>query len=324
MNNNKNVKFIEKTTTSSKMNQVQVLAIFSAFYTALALGFSPIIVRLSEIGPFSTAFYRFFLSLPVLWIWMVADNLKQVEPKVPQTPTDYLLILGAGVFLAGDLSFWYLSMLHTTIINATLLNNLTVVLVPLLCWVMYKEKPSVYLMMGIGCTLLGSCILIGHSFQFSADNVLGDMYAFTSAFFYAIYMVIVKRLRQRFTTPTILAWSSLPTLYIFAVAGYMNHEHFFPQTSLGWIWLFGLAIIVHVMGQGLLTYAMAHLSASLSALILSSSPIFAAIFAWIIVGESLTLQQILGAVVVMVGIIVARETDLLSRLQKRKNNHHAS
>ena len=290
----------------------------------MALGFSPIIVRLSEIGPFSTAFYRFFLSFPILMIWMIVDNVHQFEPKTLQKPKHYWLILGAGIFLAGDLSCWYLSMLNTTIINATLLNNLTVILVPLMCWFFFKEKPSLYLSAGIVCTLIGSAILIGHSLKFNAQNLVGDIYAFVSAFFYAAYMLTIKKLRESFSTPTILAWSALPTIYIFAVAGYMNDEQFFPQTSLGWVWLFGLAIVVHVMGQGLLTYAMAHLSASVSVLILSSSPIFAAIFAWLIVGESLTLQQVSGALIVLTGIIISRETDLLTRWQQRKNQNHAS
>lgn len=296
-----------------------ILALLAALYASLAMGFSPIMVRLSETGPFATAFLRFFLAFPILMTWMIFDNLKDVQPKTPRTKKDYFLILGAGCFLAGDISFWYLSMMHTTLVNATLLNNLTVILVPLFGWIIYKERPTLNLTIGILLTVLGSLVLVGHSFSFKVEHLIGDFYGFISAFFYSAFMITVKKLRDHFRPPTILAWGALPTIYILGIAAYLNNDQFLPVTPQGWIWVFGLAIIVHVLGQGLLTYAMAHISAALSVLILSLAPVFAAIFAWIIVGESLTLIQSAGAMIVLLGIIIAQETDFFARFKLRKN-----
>jgi drug/metabolite transporter (DMT)-like permease len=295
-----------------------ILAILAALYAALAMGFSPVMVRLSEVGPFATAFFRFFLAFPILMTWMIFDNLKDLQPKTPHTKRDYFLIMGAGCFLAGDISFWYLSMVHTTLVNATLLNNLTIIIVPLAGWLLFQEKPTLSLCLGIFFTLLGSFILVGYSFSFQTEHLIGDLYGFISAFFYSAFMITVKKLRDHFRPPTILAWGALPTLYILGIAAYLNGDQFFPVTSLGWLWLFGLAIIVHVLGQGLLTYAMAHISAAVSVLILSLAPVFAAIFAWIIVDESLTLLQGVGAGIVLLGIIIAQESDFLTRLKLRK------
>jgi len=96
------------------------------------------LVRLSELGPTATGFYRVFLALPVLWLWTVLA--RRYAPAGVGTDTaddrplgrrDYGLMALAGVFFAGGLGFWHWSLQFTSVANSTLLanfavNNLTV------------------------------------------------------------------------------------------------------------------------------------------------------------------------------------------------------
>ena len=49
----------------------------------VAIGFAPIFVRLSEVGPVATAFWRMALSLPVLWVALIWDGRHENPPGTP-------------------------------------------------------------------------------------------------------------------------------------------------------------------------------------------------------------------------------------------------
>src|SRR5690606_38135358 len=73
-----------------------------------------------------------------------------------------------------------------------------------------------------------------------------------------------------------------------------------------WGVLLGLALGVHAIGQGLIVFALARLPASFSAVSLLIQPVVAAALGWVGLGIALGGLEILGGLVVLVGIILAR------------------
>src|SRR5687767_11334749 len=86
---------------------------------ALAMGISPIFVRFAnaDVGPFASAFWRVFLALPVLYAWMRLEDARSTS-TAPRRSFAGATIL-AGLAFSGDLFFWHLSILNTTVANAT-------------------------------------------------------------------------------------------------------------------------------------------------------------------------------------------------------------
>jgi drug/metabolite transporter (DMT)-like permease len=84
-------------------------------------------------------------------------------------------------------------------------------------------------------------------------------------------------------------------------------EQLFPATVYGWLILAGLALISHAAGQGLIAYALAHLPAAFSSVSLLFQPVMAALFAWLLLHEPLVALQVLGGLIVLAGIYVARQ-----------------
>ncbi|HEX6007610.1 MAG TPA: EamA family transporter, partial [Burkholderiales bacterium] len=80
-------------------------------------------------------------------------------------------------------------------------------------------------------------------------------------------------------------------------------------TIIGWMKVFGLALIAQVAGQSLIAYAMAHLPPRLSSVGLLLQPVMAAIFAWLILGETLGALQFAGALLVLIGIRIAHQAE---------------
>lgn len=294
--------------SNKKFFSKPVIALIGALIGSAMIGFSPIFVRVSEVGPTATAFYRFFFSLPILWGWMIADHSKRgTLTKHPTCLSEYMLLLSAGLFLAGDIALWHWSLTLTSVVNAGILNNLTSIFVALSAWLFLGERLNRLTVFGIILAVVGSVILVGKNFTLGSKGLAGDVLALASAFFYTGYIIAVKRLRYFFSTPTIMSWGGLATLYVFAFLSFFSGDTLFPHSPSGWITLMGLALVVHIGGQGLMSYSIGHLSATFSGLTLLVGPVTSAAMAWIFLGESLGFLQIVGSGIVLTGILIARQ-----------------
>jgi drug/metabolite transporter (DMT)-like permease len=280
-------------------------ALASLLAGAFAIGFAPIFVRLSELGPTATAFHRLLLALPALWLWNALSTRNGDAAARPSSRSDYVGLAAAGVFFAGDLACWHWSINFTSVANATLLANFAPVFVALAGFAFFGERFSRMFIIGMAVALACACVLMGQSFTLSPINLLGDALGLVTAAFYAGYIVSVGRLRAKFSTATIMAWSGLVTcLTLFPVA-LGSGEDLVPMTFSGWAVLIGFALLSHAGGQSLIAYALAHLSAAFSSVSLLLQPAVAPVLAWVILGEALGSYQGLGALMILVGIYFA-------------------
>lgn len=285
----------------------QRLALAALVLGALAIAFSPIFVRLSEVGPTATGFYRTILAVPPLWLWW---RLRPVAVAAPAGRPPMALVLLPGLLFAGDLFFWHLAIQYTSVANATLLSNFAPVIVTLGAWLVLREKITGAFLFAMAVAVCGALMLVGSSLQLGGTNVFGDMLAFTTAVFYGAYMIAVAKLRGRHGTQELMLWSSLVTGLALLPMVWVMGEGLFPATLDGWLILFGLAWISHALGQGLIAYALGHLPASFSSLVVLIQPVAAAFFGWLWLGEGLQTLQLLGGAVVLFGIVLARRAQL--------------
>ncbi len=270
---------------------------------AAGIALSPIFVRLSEAGPTATAFWRVALAVPVLWILYLLKSRTKTQRYSGKWP----LLLAAGFAFAGDLGFWHASVQLTSVANSTLLANLAAIFVTLAAWIFLRQKPTALFLAGLGAALLGVGLLVHTSLAFSATGLAGDALGVVTAMFYAGYILAVKGLRDRgeATLYLMAVTSTITALFLFPVA-LATDEAMLPTSTHGWWILVGLALISHAAGQGLIAYALASLPAAFSSVSLLSQPVLAALFAWVLLSEALVPLQILGGLVVLAGIYLAR------------------
>ncbi|MBX3455371.1 DMT family transporter [Ferrovibrio sp.] len=296
--------------TPPRATRLQHWALAALVAGAVAIAFSPIFVRLSEVGPTATGFYRAILAVPPLWLWM------RLKPETPPSPATgarlpMALILLPGLLFAGDLFFWHLSIKYTSVANATLLANFSPVVVALGAWLVLGERLNRLFLFAMAVSICGALMLVGSSLQLGGGNVLGDMFGFITACFYGLYMIAVAKLRGSHGTQALMVWSSLVTGLALLPAALLMGEGLLPATGQGWLTLFALAWISHALGQGLIAFALGHLPASFSSLVVLVQPVMSALFGWLWLGEGLTMLQIAGGLTVLLGIYLARRAQLL-------------
>lgn len=277
---------------------------------AAAIGFAPIFVRMSEVGPSATAFWRILLAAPALWIWLLASRRSDPAAVRPLNRADALGLAGVGVMFAGDLAFWHWSIKLTSVANATLLANFAPIYVVVFGWVAWGRRVSGRFLVAMAAALIGAALLLGGDLAVHEHSAVGTAMGLITAGFYAGYLTLVGALRQRFSTVAVMAWSSLVSGAILLPVALGAETALAPRTPRGWTVLLALAMISHVGGQGLIAYALARLPTAFVSVGLLFQPVTAAMAAWLLLGEGIGAWQIGGMALVLLGVFLARRENL--------------
>ena len=287
---------------SSEPRSVAFLAFVALVAAAVAMGISPVFVREAQVGPFTSAFYRVFLALPLLAAWA---RFERRGAEAPRDPGWTRAVILAGVFFTIDLFFWHLAVLKTTIANATLLATMAPVWVMLFSLVI-GEKVTRVMVAGLAICILGGAALVGSSLQLAPERFIGDLYGVATSVGFGLYFLAVRVARREASSGVILFRSSLVTSLGLGLVAAVAENAWLPTGLSGVVALVLMASVSHVGGQGLLAYALGHLSAAFSSLVIFLEALAAAFFGWAIFGETLGVWQIAGGVAILAGIWIAR------------------
>ena len=283
-------------------------AVLTLLLGAVAISLAPIFVRISDLEPVVSAFYRlilavpFFITLPMLG---PARSEKKIRSFKSISLRDLILIFLCGAMLAADLALWHISINWTSVANATLFNNCAPIILLVFGWVFFGERITRDILIALAVATAGMGLLIGENFALSPSQLGGDLVAVSTAFFYAIYLFLVKSLRARYSTFSIMAGTSLVSGTCLFVVSIASGWELLPADLNNWLIVLALAIICHVIGQSLIAKALAHLPTTVASFGLLLQPVSAAILAWLLFQEALSAIQILGGVFVMCGIMLS-------------------
>ncbi|MGE0164702.1 MAG: DMT family transporter [Dongiaceae bacterium] len=274
---------------------------------AVAISFAGPLVRLSEVGPAATGFYRFLLALPFLWLWMMLAAPRSAPPEPRRTGRlDLRYVALGGLFLGLDLAVWNWAIHLSSVSNATLLGNAAPIWVALAGWLFFRERFTWAFLVGLILAVVGIGLLLGGSFSLSIDHAVGDVLGVIAGVLWGAYIMTIGRLRGRFSTATIMFWGSVVCCPVLLSAALILGEDLAPETPAGWLDLVGLAFVCQVAGQSMVAWALAHLPSSFAAVALLVNPVSATVLAWAILREPVGLQQIVGGVIVLTGILLTR------------------
>ena len=292
------------------------LALPMLVFAAVLISFSGIFVKLSEVGPTATGFYRMALALPFFLVWVLRDAKTRSDPGfIPRDRRAMLFAMLAGGALAADLIAWHWCLHMTTVVTATLLGNTTPIWVALAGFFFLGERFRPLFLIGLALAMIGTWGLIaGGTKPVEIKDVFVLVLGLFTGIAYALYFRFGTAARQRgFSTAQVMFWGSLTATVILLPVALVTEDKVVPQNLYAWAVVCGLAFLSQVLGQSSINWAMGHLSAAFSSLTLLMNPMFSAIFAWPILGEALTVLQMLAGLAIVGGILLARRASTVTR-----------
>ncbi|MEP9354121.1 DMT family transporter [Xanthobacter sp. KR7-65] len=266
---------------------------------ALAMGASVLFVRQADVGPFASAFWRAALALPVLAIWAgFAEGSGAFRP-------DRRSLL-AGGFFAGDLVFWHLAILGTSVANATVFATTSPVWITAFAVLVLRQKVSPAGLAGLGLCVAGAVLLVGRSWQFEPAQLAGDAAGLVTALFFAGYFLAVSRARVSRGAAAVTFVSTAATAAILLVIALFTEPTLWPASPQGVMALVALALVSQVGGQGLMAVGMAAVPPAFGALVFFLEVVSAAALGALLLGEPVSLLQAAGGALILAGLAVAR------------------
>jgi len=264
---------------------------------AVCIGFAPIGLRLSEFGPQATAFWRFVFALPLIAAVIYATGGRLGRPSK--------FAMLAGLFFGLDLALWHEALVQTSVANATFLVNLGNASVGLIAWLLLRERPARIWFVALAIALGGAFLLSQGGDDGGQSHLVGDLLAVGAACMVAFYLFFAKLARRAETALQVLFWATAVEIVVAGGAVLATGESLAPPDPTWLLAPAALAIVAHVMGQGLIIAGVGRTPAALAGLLLLLQPVTGAAIAWPLFGETLTAVQIFGAAMILVGVWLA-------------------
>lgn len=284
---------------SLRTDTAHMLPLLALLAGNVALAFGPWFVRLADVGPIAAGFWRIALAAPLLVLLAYATTRRPFA----NLGSLWLPVLLSGLAFAGDLGAWHLGILRTTLANATLFGNCAILMFPIYGFLVARAWPSRSQGFALLLAAIGAGLLLGRSFELSPKNLAGDLLCLGAGTVYTAYIILMSRVRSAMAPVPVLALATLASALPLLLTALAFHETIWPEK---WGVLIGLALASQVVGQGLMIYAIGHLSPLLVGIALLTQPIVAGTVGWLAYGERLGLPDFIGAVLVAIALVLVR------------------
>lgn len=210
-------------------------------------------------------------------------------------------IAAVGLIFAADLASWHLGIVRTRLANAALFGNSTSLIFPIYGFILARAMPSRLQFTALLLGILGAVIMLGRSYELSADNLVGDALCLLAGGLYTLYLIAIDRMRMGSGPWTILTFSTIggaPALLLFA---WLGGEQLWPGN---WAAPIALALLSQVIGQALLIYSLSHFKPIVIGIALLVQPVVGAVIGWIGYSEALLPIDLVGALCIGLAMIL--------------------
>lgn len=265
-------------------------------FGVLCISWSAILVKLADISGFGSAFYRmFFGTIGIIPVWLYFK-----KPITDRKGVKIAII--CGILFACDIALWNTSIMLSKATISTLLANLAPVWVGIGALLFMKEKPTRIFWIGTAISIFGVTIIIGINQILEANLNFGNALAIFASMFYGAYLITVRKGRINLDTFSFTAISMIASTVVLGLICLFTSTPLWGFSTNTWLALGTLGLIPQLLGWLAINQALGHISPTVASVSLLSQTVFTAIFSVLILGEVLTLHEIGGAVVVLVGI----------------------
>jgi drug/metabolite transporter (DMT)-like permease len=270
----------------------------------MAIAFSAILYRKSHVSPETGAFFRCAYAVPPLWlVARVEERLLGPRPRHLRRAAWV-----AGAFFAADLLFWHHAIEEVGAGLSTVLGNTQVVLVGLIAWALFRERPANSSLAAIPVAMLGIVLISGalEGAAYGRNPPLGALFGILTGIAYSGFLLTLRHGagdRQRVAGP--LFDATLASAILILPVGLATGRLDLLPGIEAQAWLVVLALTSQVLGWLLITVSLPRLPAVATSFLLTLQPVATVIFAAILLGEHPSSLQLVGVVLVLFGLVIA-------------------
>ncbi|MGH9072620.1 MAG: DMT family transporter [Acidimicrobiales bacterium] len=271
-------------------------------------GLGAVLVKLAHLGSLELLFYRLWMGVAFMGLVLLVSRgalswrlLRRAAP--------------GGVLLCADMALFFGALNRTSVADATVIGVLQPALVLLVAGRWFGDRVGRREVGWTGIAIAGAVVVVVGGGGISGHGLAGDLLALGSLLAWTGYWLVSKRARVgtgaiEYTTGVMIVAAVVMTP-VALLSGQVMH----PVPAMSWLWI-GLMVLVPGTGHILINWAHRFVDVSVSSVIGAANPVVAGVAALIVLGEPLTIVQVLGGLVAVgaIAVIAARRPPGAGRL----------
>ena len=271
---------------------------------------------MDDIGPFTFNAVRFFVGflaiLPLVFLFETKKYSFEFK-KDKKLLLRLTIIIGFSLFFGSALQ--QVALLYTDVANAAFFTIFYVPLVPIIVFLFRKKKIHWSVWPSVCLCLIGGYLLTNF---FDATVRLGDSLVILGALFWSFHIIYTDIFIKKFNLPLTLGAAQTMIVALLSFIVGLIYEEFILKNIL--------KEIIPILYAGVLSggfafvlqiYAQKNISPAPAAIIFSLEGVFATIAAWIILSQTLEINNILGCIFILCGVLISQLVPLIN--QKKQN-----
>ena len=271
---------------------------------------------MDDIGPFTFNAVRFFVGflaiLPLVFLFETKKYSFEFK-KDKKLLLRLTIIIGFSLFFGSALQ--QVALLYTDVANAAFFTIFYVPLVPIIVFLFRKKKIHWSVWPSVCLCLIGGYLLTNF---FDATVRLGDSLVILGALFWSFHIIYTDIFIKKFNLPLTLGAAQTMIVALLSFIVGLIYEEFILKNIL--------KEIIPILYAGVLSggfafvlqiYAQKNISPAPAAIIFSLEGVFATIAAWIILSQILEINNILGCIFILCGVLISQLVPLIN--QKKQN-----
>jgi len=278
-----------------------------AMFGGVVVSFAPVLYALSNANPLTGAFFRMVYALPFLGIiiWFRGIN----DPRSTNTR---LIALVAGLAFSLDFLSYHSAVDWIGTGIGTLIGNSQVIIVTLMSWWLFGERPNLSILISLPIVMFGLCLISGvwDDEPYGEHPIRGVIAGVFTAIFYSAFLIIYRFANRELAPATNLQFDStagcalglLILSFLPLKSIHVNPIDFQPTIEVH-SWLLLLAILSQVVGWLAIAYSLPRLPAAYTSFAILLQPTLTIVWGIVLLSESPSIQQVVGMILILGSII---------------------
>ncbi len=279
-------------------------SIIAMLTAAVIISTASVWVKVADVAPSVSGFYRMFIGGVVLVILCYQQKLRMWSGW-----NHYKWLFFAALSFAFDLYFWHRSIIYVGPGLATVLGNFQVFFMALAGYLFYQEKITKHFIIGLFITIAGLFLLVGiHWSELSSDYRLGVIYGILTAISYTFFMLSLRyaqSVKNGITAMANLGLMSLSCAFMMYLVVFFEGNDINLPNIQAVISMLILGVFCQVLGWLLITRSMPHLPTSIVGVVLLLQPALSMLWDVIFFDRPTDLQDLIGLFMVLAGVYLA-------------------
>jgi len=283
----------------------------------IAVSFAALFIKLAEAPALVIAAYRLCLAslvlIPIGW----RQTRRELSGLVWR---EILLIVFAGVCLAVHFGLWITSLKYTSVATSVVLVTASPIFLVIASRFLFGHRLSRPAVWGIIISLGGAVIISLGNWQLGEHDFAGAILALGGALAISGYLLAGQRLRSRVGTltynSTVFSTAAICLLAAVLIAG----DPLTGYAGKTYLLMALLAVVPQLIGHSTLNWSLRFVPATLVAVAVLGEPVGATIWAYCFLGETPTIMEIAGSVLILAGIFLTLKNSARASIKKRPNS----